>query len=91
MDFQIDEKNWEAYRTQVLNKEEFPKDQKKFLKKQFSKAHRLMEKMIADESNERLIALGMKALRDFFTLVYRLTGISATPSNFIVFGEEEIL
>ena len=44
-----------------------------------------MEKMIADESNERLIALGMKALRDFFSLVYRLTGISATPSNFIVF------
>ena len=90
MNFEIDEKNWSTYRARVLGKEEFPKDQEKFLKKQFSKAHRLMEKMIANENDARLLELSMRTLTQFFSLVYRLTGISATASNFIVVKGDEL-
>ena len=88
MKYQIDEKNWGAYRTRVLNNEKFTEDQKKYLKKQFSKAHRLMEKMIENESNDRLLTLSMRTLQQFLTTNFRLTGISATPSNFIVYDKE---
>lgn len=90
MKFEIDEKNWETYKARVLSKEEFPKDQKRFLKKQFLKAHRLMEKMIENENNATLLEISMKTLSQFFSLVYRLTGISATASNFIVVKENDI-
>ena len=89
MNFLIDEKNWETYRMRVLDNKDFSPDQKKFLKKEFSKTHRLMKKMIQNEDDARILRMSMTALSQFFTFVYRLTGISATASNFIVLAEEE--
>ena len=89
MIYSIDKKNWEAYRERSLNKADLSKDQKKFLKKQFSKAYRLMEKMIDNDNNEKLLRVSMRVLTEFFSLVFNLTGISATASNFIICQKED--
>lgn len=90
MVYRIDEKNWSAYRARALSTEDLSVKEKRMFKKQFSKAHRLMELMIENDNNSSLLKIGMDTLSSFFRSVYVISGISATASNFILAEEEEV-
>lgn len=87
MIYQIDEMNWNAYKQRALKEDRYK--ELGDMKKEFRKTHKLMEKMVQCEE-ERTLVISMKALTSFLDWVYRRTGISSTPSNFIISKEEAI-
>lgn len=85
MTYSIDEKAWEGFRATVISRDRFP--ELKGIKKEFRKAHKLMEKMIACDE-ERILVASMRAFNAFLEWTYDRSGVSSTPSNFIICKKE---
>ena len=87
MTYSIDERNWEAYRQRALKEDRFPK--LGGMKKQFRQAHRLMEKMIENDYDEKILVSSMMAFNSFLNWVRDRSGITAVASNFIICKGDE--